>query len=147
MKKKAIIVDLDGTLSDSSHRQHFMTQKKKDWDAFYNALSDDPPNKWCLELSDNFYNSGYSIVLVTGRPSNYIDKTEVWLDLNQVSYERLIMRTEGDYRPDYIIKQEIYEKHIKNEFDVLFAVDDRKQVVDMWRKNGITCLQCAEGDF
>jgi len=28
-----------------------------------------------------------------------------------------------------------------------FVVDDRQQVVDMWRRNGITCLQCDVGDF
>jgi len=59
--RKAIIVDLDGTLSDSSHRQHFMTGKKKDWKGFYSALEQDPPNKWCVELCDNFYNAGQMV--------------------------------------------------------------------------------------
>jgi len=31
--------------------------------------------------------------------------------------------------------------------DIAFAVDDRQQVVDMWRANGVTCLQCDVGDF
>ena len=29
--------------------------------------------------------------------------------------------------------------------DMVF--DDRNQVVDMWRKNGLTCFQVADGDF
>ena len=27
------------------------------------------------------------------------------------------------------------------------VLDDRNQVVKMWRENGLTCLQVAEGDF
>lgn len=29
----------------------------------------------------------------------------------------------------------------------LFFIDDRKRVVDMWRRRGLTCLHCANGDF
>jgi len=25
--------------------------------------------------------------------------------------------------------------------------DDRQQVVDMWRQNGLTCFQVADGNF
>ena len=57
------------------------------------------------------------------------------------------MRPEGDYRPDYQVKQEMLNSLKAEGFEVLFTVDDRKQVVDMWRRNGITCLQCAEGNF
>jgi hypothetical protein len=31
--------------------------------------------------------------------------------------------------------------------NILFTVDDRQKVVDFWRANGITCLQCAAGKF
>lgn len=57
------------------------------------------------------------------------------------------MRPAGDYRPDQIVKRELYEAHIAGQYDVLFCVDDRNSVVAMWRELGLTCLQCAEGDF
>ena len=31
--------------------------------------------------------------------------------------------------------------------DVFAVFDDRQQVVDMWRANGLTCFQVADGDF
>jgi hypothetical protein len=35
-----------------------------------------------------------------------------------------------------------------NPTEEIFAVfDDRQQVVDMWRDNGLTVFQVAEGDF
>jgi hypothetical protein len=30
---------------------------------------------------------------------------------------------------------------------VAMVFDDRNQVVDMWRSNGLTCFQVAKGDF
>jgi len=50
-------------------------------------------------------------------------------------------------RKDVIIKQEIYEEHIKDKYDVLFVMDDRNQVVEFWRSIGLTCFQVAEGNF
>jgi len=58
----------------------------------------------------------------------------------------LLMRKDKDYRQDYIVKQEILDTHI-DKTRVWFVLDDRKQVVDMWRRNGLTCLQVADGDF
>jgi hypothetical protein len=31
--------------------------------------------------------------------------------------------------------------------NVAMVFDDRQQVVDMWRSNGLTCFQVADGDF
>ena len=36
---------------------------------------------------------------------------------------------------------------IKDKYRVLFVLDDRNQVVDMWRDIGLTCLQVADGNF
>jgi hypothetical protein len=58
----------------------------------------------------------------------------------------LLMRKDGDFRADHIVKQEILDKHIDKE-RVLFVLDDRQQVVDMWRRNGLVCFQVAEGNF
>ena len=58
-----------------------------------------------------------------------------------------MMRKEGDHRRDSIVKKEIYDTLIKDEFDVEFVLDDRQQVVDMWREIGLKCLQVAEGNF
>ena len=64
-----------------------------------------------------------------------------------VTYEQLHMRKKGDMRKDAVIKKEMFEKHVKNNFNVCFIFDDRQLVVEMWREMGITCLQVAPGDF
>lgn len=59
----------------------------------------------------------------------------------------LCMRASLDYRKDFEVKKEIFENKIRDFFQVLFVVDDRQQVVDMWRNLGLVCLQCDYGDF
>ena len=144
---KAVIIDLDGTLCDTAHRQHFMQGEKKDWPGFYKAIARDPVARWCDELIDAMIAAGYCILLVSGRPKTYEPETMTWLMANQIRFDELHMRREGDFRKDRQIKKEIYESDIKPFYDVVFCVDDRQQVVDMWREIGLTCLQCAEGDF
>ena len=56
------------------------------------------------------------------------------------------MRQNKDYRKDSIIKKERYDT-IKDTHDVLWVIDDRQQVVDMWRDLGLTVFQVAPGDF
>lgn len=38
MSIKYVIVDIDGTVADLSHRIHFIEGEKKDWDSFYNNV-------------------------------------------------------------------------------------------------------------
>lgn len=148
--KTAIIVDLDGTLSDSKHRQHFVQKKPKDFKSFYGGISEDPPNEWCRQLVFSV-SKRHDIVFVSGRPEEYRQVSEDWL-LKHIGADilkdaPLFMRKSGDYRQDYIVKEEIYRSEILPKWEILFCVDDRKQVVDMWRRIGLDCLHCAEGDF
>ena len=57
------------------------------------------------------------------------------------------MRGDKDNRPDSEIKQDILKQLQKEGKEILFVVDDRQSVVDMWRANGITCLQCKKGNY
>jgi len=144
----AIIIDLDGTLSDASQRRHFVEGAKKDHKKFYDNLINDKANYWCIRIIQAFQRD-HEIIFVSGRPDNYRELTEKWLKLWNIEYkpENLLMRKEGDFRKDFVVKQEIYDNSIKGKYVVTCAVDDRKQVVDMWRSNNIVCLHCAEGDF
>jgi len=142
---KAIIVDLDGTLCNVDHRLHFVRDKRKNWRKFFLELVNDSVNEWCHEIMKRF--SDYEILLVSGRPEDYRDITESWLKEKEITYKSLHMRKANDFRKDDIIKTEIYNNFIKDNYDVLFTIDDRKQVVDMWRSLGLVCLQCSEGNF
>ena len=144
------IFDLDGTLADISHRLHFIEGNKKDWDAFYDACSEDIPIKKTISLLINLYYADNNIIILSGRSDAVKEKTMKWLKDNlSVVFFTLYMRKTGDHRPDVEVKQEWLDEwlkhHKKEEISIVF--EDRKQVVDMWRKNKIVCYQVANGNY
>ena len=88
---------------------------------------------------------------VFGRIIEYKDVTSWWLHKNRLFVlgvePNIIFRPNQDFTDDHILKYRMYEKYIKDKYEVMFVVEDRKRIVDMWRELGITCLQCADGDF
>tara|TARA_Y100000590_G_C15455022_1_gene914210 strand:- start:251 stop:688 length:438 start_codon:yes stop_codon:yes gene_type:complete len=145
MKKKCIIVDIDGTLANIDHRRKDFLNDN-DWKAINSKINLDSINFWCKELIDSLKNK-YKIILVTGRKVEFRDITLKWLNENEVSYSEIFFRENNDYRDDTVIKKEIYKKNIMPNYIPLFVVDDRSKVVTMWRDLGLVCLQCDLGDF
>lgn len=150
-KTFAIICDLDGTLYDARVRQRaHLLGDKKDFDAFHKAAENDLPHFWCAQLLQAMRNHGFRIIFTSGRDDTYREETQRWLTRNlgwRWGEYLLYMRPAGDFTPDDVMKRQWYEQHILPSFEILFAVDDRRRVVDMWRAVGLTCLHCDEGNF
>ena len=158
------IFDIDGTLADCSQRLHFILPSKEDlagdidldkiapdWESFYKDCVNDKPIQSVLMLLLDLQDAGAEILFITGRPCKYMNETIQWLKkYTGGDVKGLWMRKNGDHRPDYIIKKEIYETQIKPNLgnDCIAGVfEDRKQCVDMWRSLGLTCYQVAEGNY
>jgi phosphoglycolate phosphatase-like HAD superfamily hydrolase len=145
---KTVIFDVDGTLSDTTHRRNFVEKGERNWAEFNARMGEDVINTAVVELYRTLWDSQkYDIIIVTGRSEAFRKVTEQWLVWNHIPFNRLLMREAKDNRQDSIVKQDILDALKAEGKDILFAVDDRQQVVDMWRRNGITCLQCDEGQF
>jgi uncharacterized HAD superfamily protein len=146
IKHPAIIVDIDGTLSDAAHRQHLVRGGLKNWDKFYDLCYLDPlQNHVALIIRALAFQ--FRILLVSGRVERTRTMTIEWLVKHKIPYDELFMRPDGNYIEDQVLKEQILDRDILPRFDVAFALDDRDRVVKMWRSRGIPCLQCAEGDF
>lgn len=146
--KKAVIFDIDGTLADISHRRPYLMGERPDWRKFNDEMGADLPNIPVVELYKTLWDSGkYDLILTSGRYEASRKLTENWLFWNNIPFSKIYMRKNGDTRADFIIKQEFLTDIENVGAEILFAVDDRQQVVDMWRRNGIVCLQCDEGKF
>ena len=154
---KAVIVDIDGTIADLTHRLDFIEKGTKDgsagkdYPAFLDACVDDEPIEEMIRLVNTIHMAGCAILFVTGRSDRIVDQTWRWLGnhgINMYSYNvHLFMRKDGDYRADAIIKAEIYEDQIRDKFNVQLVFEDRNSVVKMWRDKGLICLQPQNGDF
>lgn len=142
---KTVIIDLDGTLANVDHRLHLIRREKPDWDAFYAACDKDTPNIWCMVFIHSFMSFGQPFEIVTARRSSEKTKTADWMrDYFGFVPPITWLRHGEDYRPDDEIKEEWLKKFGPE--NILFVIDDRQRVVDMWRRNGVTCLQCAQWD-
>lgn len=146
---QSLVVDIDGTLADCGHRRHHLDGEKKDWDAFFAAMDLDLPKVNVISAVEGFYRSGLQPVFLTGRFEKYRATTNDWLvkHLPLAAEFPLLMRPDGDYRPDHVVKREIYERQIAPSHAVQLVLDDRDQVVSMWRELGLECWQVAAGDF
>ena len=145
---KTAIFDIDGTIANIEHRRKYLETTPPDWKKFNGQMGDDTPNIPIVSLYKALWeNKSFNLLLVTGRNEKYRNITEQWLAWNEIPFSSLLMRPDNDYRADHVIKEEILHTILKDGHDIEFAVDDRQQVVDMWRRNGITCLQCDVGNF
>ena len=143
-----VLFDIDGTLADVEHRRLHLQGCRSDWKKFNSLMGSDVPNTPIVELYKTLWYSGkYELILVSGRGEEFRRITEVWLKSNLIPFDRLMMRPKRDFRADVEIKKEILDQLLSEGRSISFVVDDRNSVVNMWRENNITCLQCADGDF
>ena len=133
-----ILCDLDGTLAKITKRNPYDTAK---------CLKDEL-NQPIFDLLELERKEGAKIILVTGRDERYKKQTIEWLEKNSIIYDHLYMRTTSDSRKDSLVKKEIYFQFIFEQYKVKYILDDRTQVVDMWRKElKLPCFQVNYGDF
>lgn len=142
---KIVIVDLDGTLANVDHRLNLVRRKKKWFDRFYDLCHKDKINEWCKELILGMLSAGHEIKIVSARPQKTFMVTGKWLLDNGIPSTRVtlnLLRKDMDFTPDNELKQKWVNSKAVDKSRVLFVVDDRQRVVDMWRKEGLICLQC-----
>ncbi len=145
MNEEIVIFDIDGTLADISERVHHIRKKPKNWNAFNAGMAQDKAIHSMIRLCNLLYAAGLHIVLCSGRNEKNRPETVEWLQKQRVNYHDLLLRKDEDYRSDAVVKREILQGLEKNQ--ILFVVEDRSRVVEMWRSEGLTCLQCAPGEF
>lgn len=152
MHRRAVIVDLDGTLYNcEERRKRCFTEEKKDFTRWDAEAGQDPSNGWCIDLVWAMSTKlSKKIIFVSGRSDKHRDEVHLWMAKHLIEFPLqygLHMRPEGDFRKDSELKKEIYFKEIEPYYTVDLCIDDRQQVVDMWRSLGLVCLQCAPGGF
>ncbi len=137
----SIIVDIDGTIANNHHRSHLVEGRPRDWVKFFDLMDKDTPIYPIVRVTNDLHSTGTQVLLVTGRPSNYREKTEGWLATHFVHWDRLWMRAAGDFRPDHVVKRELYEQILEKGFKPTLVIDDRPSVIDMWLSVGLPVLQ------
>lgn len=155
--EKVIICDIDGTVADLSHRKHFIEQKPKDWNSFYDCVSDDEPRNEIIDQVIRLREQeDATVIFVSGRPERTRQDTLDWLnrscynsedwllDVDNVYKTILLMRQDHDKREDTIVKAEIYDRFLK-QMNIIAVFDDRPSVIRMWRSLGLNVIDVGDG--
>src|SRR5215213_4156991 len=97
-KKRCVILDVDGTLAN-----HDGIRKHHD----YTKVHLDEPHLDIIELANMLWyptRPWLDFVVVSGRPLACRDATRDWLNKHRIPWHSILMRQDGDYRKDYIVK-------------------------------------------
>jgi len=140
-------------------------KKRQNYETFYNLCDQDPPIDKIIVML-HLMARDWNVVICTGRPETIRDKTVAWLDKHGIkqrlnnddktigSYDKLYMRPIAYPKnmnlgsaSDVIIKAQMLLDMRTDGYFPWCVFDDRKQVVDMWRSEGLLCCQVADGDF
>ncbi len=141
-----MIVDLDGTLSDASGRQHFLERPRKQWDAFFDAAGEDPVIAEIAILL-GLLDPALHIVLLTARPVRVRELTLAWLALHELRWDLLVMRPTRDYRSSPDAKRDAVLQLKERGFTIELAFDDDPRNVDMFHAEGIPCVYLHSGYY
>lgn len=144
-RRKAIIVDIDGTVARMTDRSPYD----------YTKVSTDALHEDVADLIETYARAHDALIIfLSGRDGSCYEDTYKWIEdhfgpqVTDMEKEWiLLMRTAGDTRDDRIIKEEIFWNEIAMDYIPICAFDDRDRVVAMWRQIGLRCYQVAHGYF
>jgi hypothetical protein len=145
---RAVVVDIDGVLSDASGRQHFLHNDGgvRDWRGFFGAVGDDPPlpaTRALLELLPD----SVIVVLLSARPNWVFERTVEWLERHAIRWDLLIMRGDGSMSAASTFKRDVVQQLISQGFVVQFAFDDDLHTVEMYLAEGIPAMYVHSGYY
>lgn len=135
-KRRAVIVDVDGTLVNTSDIVHLVLAKPKKYDQFHYASVFCDPHDWVVEKVREHFLAGDKIIIVTARKVRWMDITCNWLAAQNVPYDEIHMRRDDDNRVDREVKLEILEK-LREKYEIIHAYDDNPNVIALWEEQGI----------
>ena len=153
-----IIVDLDGSLSNDSHRQAKRpthSKNNEDWDAYHSLLHLDPVNWFIRDMIIDFGRRypDSQVVLLTGRCAEQTRAaTESWLAIAGVRYDELIMKSKLDIEMrNSEFKRMAFQNYLlrtkQHYSDCMLAIEDLPEIIDLWKSYGIPVLQVHQKEI
>lgn len=142
---KAVWVDVDGTLAD---REHPLAPRPVRGPFDEHRVFEDALFEHVKDTVVALHKHGYKIVIMSGRTDACKEETVRWLRHHEIPFDDIFMRKFGDDRKDSVVKEELFWNNVAPKYDVKFALDDRKQVVDHTRDVlKIPVFEVAPGHF
>lgn len=140
--KRAILVDLDHTVSDAFPRDHMIGGP---WDDYHSASQFDVPLTDMVDLLVALKAGGHPLIGITARPGKWRALTMEWLLKFNLAwlFDELLMRPDEAWHPSPEMKVALANERFKDlKAEVLMIIDDREDVCAAFKALGVTALQC-----
>lgn len=131
-----VVVDIDGTIAEKGDRSPYDMNK----------VDEDTEKTNITAVVRALKEMNYPIIICTGRDGSGREKSIQWLLDNDIPFDRFYIREEGDMRPDFVVKEEMWMEIVKD-FNILTMIDDRRQVIDHARSLNFTVMDVANHTF
>jgi phosphoglycolate phosphatase-like HAD superfamily hydrolase len=124
----AVVLDLDGVLAGTRHREHHLHRRPRDWDAFFAAAGDDPLLEEGAAVAREAVRRGRAVVYLSGRPERTRAATLDWLARRGLPDGPVVLRADGDRRPASVVKVAALRR-LAARYRLEVLVDDDPEVV------------------
>jgi len=140
----AVIVDVDGVVSDARGRQHLAQARR--WDEFFADCPNDPPLEAAVALVNSLAGD-IAVVLLTARPWPLLDDTLAWLQKHNVRWNLLILRPPDSRGSSRRYKAAEVASLRRHGFDLLCALEDDPRNVEMYAEASVPCVYIHSGYY
>lgn len=141
-----VIFDLDGVISDASHRQHYLREEDKDWNGFFSACTEDPPIISGVRLI-NILNKSHRTIILTARPESIQLETIDWLKKHGVVWDALIMRSNDDFKESAKMKLSALNQILDAGYVPILVFDDDPKNIAMFSEHQVPAISVHSGYY
>lgn len=139
-KRKVVMVDMDGTMTHSSWRNHLSPNHGGSWDAFHAECGKDKPTEVVRLV--NALSKFFDVVVSTARPIGVLQQTSDWIgDHSEFTPLKIMMRNldQMDLKSPELKKLHLESLRVQG-YDVIIMIDDRKDVCEMFEEIGVSSM-------
>lgn len=148
-KRRAIIIDLDGTYCDHNHRGELWIMHPRPIEQILQEIPHDGVSDWCHRIIESYNSTGHKIIFLTARTHEFKEATLKWLErvAGKFDYELHIRNEQEpmDKLNDASFKGLKLLMDILPHYEVDLAIDDKDACCQMFRAHGINTLLCSNG--
>jgi hypothetical protein len=144
--KKAIIVDIDGCMLDDREILKYIPENIEDreaWKVFHKNLWKCKPIGYMFDIVNNYK---HTVIFMTAR--EHLQSVRQMTHNSLCGVEKnymLLMRPVHDLRDSDVVKKDLYNNYIKDNYIVEYAIDDNQENINMYQSLGIPTLQHRYG--
>jgi hypothetical protein len=148
-KRKGVIIDIDGSLCDVDSVLHHIIGKPKherDHDSFIAGSMECPPKQDVVEWIGKHYEMGDGLLVLTGREERYRPQSEAYVAMHVPwPIDAFKMTPDFDPRSGVDAKEALYDELVEEGWEIVGAIEDRPDIVELWEKLGIPEIVLVPG--